>query len=52
MFGAAWGYKAINDTVREDYTFTDTGVQNAIKFASFNYILVSFLPMSGQRSFS
>lgn len=44
MYGAAWGYKAINSTDSEDYTFTDTGVQNAIKFGSHNYRGFSFFP--------
>jgi hypothetical protein len=44
MFGAAWGYKAINDTEREDYTFTDTGVQNSIKFVAYNYRGFTFFP--------
>jgi hypothetical protein len=44
MYGAAWGYKAMNATDREDYTFTDSGIQNAIKYASFNYRGFSFFP--------
>jgi hypothetical protein len=28
--GAAWGYRAVNDTTREDYSFTQTGVVTAI----------------------
>jgi len=28
--GGAWGYRAINDREREDYTFTDTGTGSAL----------------------
>jgi hypothetical protein len=44
--GAAWGYKAINDTEREDFTFTNTGVKNSIQFGGFNYRAFNFFPMN------
>jgi hypothetical protein len=44
--GAAWGYKAINDNEREDYTFTNTGVQNSIQFGAYNYRAFNFFPMN------
>jgi hypothetical protein len=42
--GAAWGYKAINDTGREDYTFTQAGVGTAIEGYGNDCKWFSFLP--------
>lgn len=39
--GAAWGYKAINDTAHQDYTFT-TGVQTSLSGTEFRTF--SFFP--------
>ncbi len=44
--GAAWGYKAINDTTREDYTFTISGVTSAIQYGSYNFRSFGFFPMN------
>ena len=46
MYGAAWGYKAVNDTEREDYTFTITGLAGAaIQLEAPNYRGFSFFPL-------
>lgn len=45
MYGAAWGYKAVNDTLSEDYTFTTAGLEGAaIEFAAYNYRGFTFMP--------
>ena len=40
--GAAWGYKAINDTTHEDFTFDSAGVQTSLSGTGFRYF--SFFP--------
>jgi hypothetical protein len=42
--GAAWGYRAINDTAREDYTFTQAGVVTAIQGYGLDCKWFSFFP--------
>lgn len=47
-YGAAWGYKAINDDTREDYTFLSTddggGVMNCLPSNTFTNRRVAFFP--------
>lgn len=47
-YGAAWGYKAINDRTREDYTFKSTdsggGIMNCLPSNSLNNRRVAFFP--------
>lgn len=40
--GAAWGYKAINDTTRQNYTFDSAGVQTALNGSLYRNF--SFFP--------
>ncbi|MCG2721653.1 MAG: hypothetical protein L6290_06530 [Thermodesulfovibrionales bacterium] len=42
--GAAWGYRAVNDTFREDYEFTQVGVTTAITGGGTNCKWFSFFP--------
>lgn len=42
--GAAWGYKAVNDPSREDFTFTNTNLQNSIWTGE--KVRFSFFPLS------
>jgi len=47
MYGAAWGYKAINDTVREDYTFDIANLSGAaMQYGANNYRGFNFFPMN------
>lgn len=47
MYGAAWGYKAINDTVRQDYTFDIANLSGAaMQYGANNYRGFNFFPMN------
>lgn len=47
-YGAAWGYKAINDDTREDYTFKSTddggGIMNCLPGHAYSSRRVAFFP--------
>jgi hypothetical protein len=42
--GAAWGYRAINDITREDFSFTQTGIETAITGGGTGCKWFSFFP--------
>ncbi|MCI0469017.1 MAG: hypothetical protein L0Y62_03005 [Nitrospirae bacterium] len=47
-YGAAWGYRAVNDNTREDYTFISKdaggGVYSSLPAQGYNYRQFAFLP--------